>query len=107
VSSEQSAQHHLIFADRLAIGERINSDDQQLRLAKGCGHNWVLDSQAGDLVEEAELSEPTTGRVLRVLTTEPGIQFYSGKFLDGHDQGERRCYLWESLGIVPGNSTLP
>ncbi|HEY1264068.1 MAG TPA: aldose epimerase family protein [Terriglobales bacterium] len=71
-----------------AVGERINADDEQLRLGKGYDHNWVLDSQGGKLAEAAELYDPASGRVLRVLTTEPGIQFYSGNFLDGSIKGK-------------------
>ena len=76
-----------------AIGERINADDVQLRLAKGYDHNFVLDHPQGQLADVAEVYEPTTGRILRVLTTEPGVQFYTGNFLDGSITGkEGRVY---------------
>jgi aldose 1-epimerase len=76
-----------------AIGERINADDAQLRLGRGYDHNFVLDRPAGELAEAAEVYEPTTGRILRVLTTEPGLQFYTGNFLDGSITGkEGRVY---------------
>ena len=65
------------------IGARINADNEQLKRGKGYDHNWVLDSADGKLAEAAEVYEPTTGRVMKVLTTQPGIQFYSGNFLDG------------------------
>lgn len=65
-----------------AIVARINADDEQLHLGKGYDHNWVLDSKGDTLAEAAEVYEPTSGRVLRVLTTEPGIQFYTGNFLN-------------------------
>ena len=71
------------------VGERINTDDEQLKIAKGYDHNWVIDSQgAGKLAATAEVYEPTTGRVLRVSTTQPGIQFYTGNFLDGTLKGK-------------------
>ena len=71
------------------IGERINVDDEQLKIAKGYDHNWVVDSQgAGKLTDTAEVYEPTTGRVLRVSTTQPGVQFYTGNFLDGTLKGK-------------------
>lgn len=71
------------------IGERINVDDEQLKIAKGYDHNWVIDSQgAGKLTDTAEVYEPTTGRVLRVSTTQPGVQFYTGNFLDGTLKGK-------------------
>ncbi|MGA7928989.1 MAG: aldose epimerase family protein [Candidatus Sulfotelmatobacter sp.] len=76
-----------------AIGERIGADDPQLRLGHGYDHNFVLDHAPGQLAEAAEVYEPTTGRILRVLTTEPGLQFYTGNFLDGSITGkEGRVY---------------
>jgi aldose 1-epimerase len=76
-----------------AVGERINADDVQLRLGRGYDHNFVLDHPEGELAEAAEVYEPTTGRILRVLTTEPGLQFYTGNFLDGSITGkEGRVY---------------
>lgn len=76
-----------------AIGERIDADDAQLRLGHGYDHNFVLDHPAGKLAEAAEVYEPTTGRILRVSTTEPGVQLYTGNFLDGSITGkEGRVY---------------
>ncbi len=76
-----------------AIGERIDADDAQLRLGHGYDHNFVLDHPAGQLGEAAEVYEPTTGRILRVSTTEPGVQLYTGNFLDGSITGkEGRVY---------------
>jgi aldose 1-epimerase len=76
-----------------AIGERINGDDVQLHLGKGYDHNFVLDHPAGELSEAAEVYEPTTGRILQVLTTQPGVQLYTGNFLDGSITGkEGRVY---------------
>ena len=76
-----------------AIGERIDGDDPQLKLGHGYDHNFVLDHPTGELSEAAEVYEPTTGRILRVLTTEPGVQLYTGNFLDGSITGkEGRVY---------------
>ncbi len=66
-----------------AIGERINADDEQIKFGKGYDHNWVLSSGGGSLKLAAKVHEPSTGRVMEVLTTEPGLQFYTGNFLDG------------------------
>jgi len=72
-----------------AIGERIDGDDEQLRNGRGYDHNWVLDRKAGGgIVEAASAEDPASGRVLQVLTTEPGLQFYSGNFLDGSIVGK-------------------
>jgi aldose 1-epimerase len=76
-----------------AIGERINAEDLQLRLGIGYDHNFILDHPPGKLAEAAEVYEPTTGRILQVLTTEPGVQFYTGNHLDGSITGkEGRVY---------------
>jgi aldose 1-epimerase len=73
------------FTTPHAIGERIRENHQQLVFGRGYDHNWVLDRPAGDtrLSRAAELRDPSSGRKLTVWTTEPGIQFYSGNFLDG------------------------
>lgn len=71
-----------------AIGERIDTKDEQLRLGMGYDHNFVLDHPEGQLAEAAEVYEPTTGRILRVLTTQPGVQFYTGNHLDGSITGK-------------------
>lgn len=76
------------FRKATAVGARINADDEQLHLGHGYDHNWVLDSGGGKLTEAAEVYDPTSGRVLKVLTDQPGIQFYSGNFLDGSIKGK-------------------
>ena len=70
-----------------AIGARINQNEEQLNFGKGYDHNWVINKAPGELGLMARVYEPTTGRVLEVLSTEPGLQFYSGNFLDGTLQG--------------------
>ena len=71
------------FRNPTAIGARINAADEQLRLGLGYDHNWVLNKKEQGMRLAVRVEESTTGRVLEVLTTEPGIQFYSGNFLDG------------------------
>ena len=74
------------FRSPHAIGERIAADDAQIGFGGGYDHNWVLDRDGaadGDLVLAARVEEPVSGRVMEIRTTEPGIQFYSGNFLDG------------------------
>jgi aldose 1-epimerase len=66
------------------IGERIRGDHEQLVFGRGYDHNWVLNPSRGrGLNLAAKLVDPSSGRALSILTTEPGIQFYSGNFLDG------------------------
>lgn len=72
-----------------AVGERINADDEQLRLGHdGYDHNFVIDGGGKGLTEAAEVYDPASGRVLEVLTTEPGLQFYTANFLDGSVKGK-------------------
>jgi aldose 1-epimerase len=74
------------FNTAVAVGKRINDDYGQLKIGKGYDHNWVLkSSKLTDLA--ASLYEPVSGRLMEVYTTEPGIQFYSGNFLDGSQKG--------------------
>jgi aldose 1-epimerase len=76
------------FTKSTAIGTRIDQDDEQVKFGKGYDHNWVLDN-AGPALHSAALAyDPKSGRTLEVLTTEPGIQFYTGNFLDGTIHGK-------------------
>jgi aldose 1-epimerase len=80
------------FTQPHAIGERVrDASDEQLIIGQGYDHNYVLDRPSPDdtsMIVAAEVFEPTSGRVLTISTTEPGIQFYSGNFLNGLDIGE-------------------
>lgn len=71
------------FTTAQVIGSRIDAKDEQIERGKGYDHCWVLNGAADELRLAASLYDPQTGRVLEVSTTEPGIQFYSGNFLDG------------------------
>ena len=75
------------FRNKTAIGARIKDDDEQLKLGNGYDHNFVL-RHSGEVAPAARVVEPNSGRVLEVLTVEPGIQFYSGNFLDGSAIGK-------------------
>jgi aldose 1-epimerase len=70
------------------VGERIDDDDEQLRYAGGYDHNFVLDRSGDGLSHAARLYEPMTGRVVDVHTTEPGLQFYTGNFLNATIRGK-------------------
>jgi len=65
------------------IGERINQDDEQIKFGSGYDHTWVINGRPGSMRMAATAYEPTSGRVMQVWTTEPGVQFYTGNFLDG------------------------
>ena len=76
------------FRKTTAIGARIGTDDPQLKNGNGYDHNWVLSSAASGLRHAVHVVEPKTGRTLDIATTEPGVQFYSGNFLDGSITGK-------------------
>jgi aldose 1-epimerase len=85
------------FRQAKAIGRDIGADDEQLKLGRGYDHNFVLKDAANDeLVLAARVTEPVSGRVLEVLTVEPGVQFYSGNFLDGGVEGKGRVRAYRS-----------
>jgi aldose 1-epimerase len=77
------------FRKPMEIGAKIDADDEQIKLGKGYDHNFVLNKEKpAGLTFAARVEEPTTGRVLEVWTTEPGIQFYTSNFLDGTVHGK-------------------
>ena len=76
------------FRQPTVIGARIGADDEQIKLGGGYDHNFVVDGTPGTLRPVARVTEPTSGRVLEVSTTEPGVQFYTGNFLDGTVKGK-------------------
>ena len=76
------------FRTPTAIGARINQDNEQLKRGKGYDHNFVLNRAGNGMSLAARVNEPLTGRTLDISTTEPGIQFYSGNFLDGTISGK-------------------
>jgi aldose 1-epimerase len=96
------------FRKPTAIGARINQDDEQLRFGKGYDHNWVLEGAGkGGLQLAAQVFEPSSGRVLEVDTTEPGIQFYSGNFLDWKDRGKRGEFYAHRTGFCLETQHFP
>ena len=77
------------FRTANAIGARINQEtDEQIKFGKGYDHTWVINGRAGVLRQAAIVYEPTSGRVMEVWTTEPGVQFYTGNYLDGTITGK-------------------
>ncbi|MBN8232667.1 galactose mutarotase [Corallococcus macrosporus] len=97
------------FRRPTAIGARIQQDDEQLRNGIGYDHSLVLDKggQPGALTLAAHVLEPGTGRVMEVHTTEPGMQFYSGNFLDGTLKGKRGAVYHHRFGLALETQHLP
>ncbi|MCE2994535.1 MAG: galactose mutarotase, partial [Flammeovirgaceae bacterium] len=77
------------FTQASSIGSRIHEAESQLAHANGYDHTWVLNKKANELSLAARVSEPQSGRVMEVFTSEPGIQFYSGNFLNSSDIGKK------------------
>jgi aldose 1-epimerase len=86
------------FRQPRTIGERIAQPDKQLRHGTGYDHCWVLNRGPGEtgLKRAVHVCEPTTGRVLELFTEEPGVQFYSGNFLDGSLHGKGHTWTFRS-----------
>jgi aldose 1-epimerase len=86
----------LDFRHGNVIGDRINKDDEQLKLAKGYDHNFVLNHPGNLKVRAAKIEDLDSGRVLEVYTDQPGLQFYTGNFLDGSVTGIGGQYVYRS-----------
>jgi aldose 1-epimerase len=76
------------FRKATAVGARIEQNDEQLKLGKGYDHNWVLNKNGAGPALAARVEEPSSGRVLEVLTDQPGVQFYTSNGLDGSIRGK-------------------
>jgi aldose 1-epimerase len=105
------------FRSPRRIGERIRQPHEQLVRARGYDHNWVLDRDASDdLVLAARVEHQESGRVMEVFTTEPGVQFYSGNFLDATlvgrsgevvRQGDGLCFETQHFPDSPNHPAFP
>jgi aldose 1-epimerase len=84
------------FNSPIIIGARISANDEQLKFGRGYDHNWVLNGKEGLLRPAARVYDPVSGRVLEEETTEPGLQFYTGNFLDGTFSGPGGNYSFRS-----------
>ncbi len=104
------AQTPFDFREPTAIGKRIEADNAQLARGQGYDHNFVLDRNGlGDdeLVMAARLEAGHSGRVMEVFTTEPGLQFYSGNFLDGSLIGKRGTTYGHRFGLALETQHFP
>jgi aldose 1-epimerase len=104
------------FLKLTAIGARINQDEEQLKLGNGYDHTWVINGRPGTMRLAARAFEPTSGRRMEVWTTEPGMQFYTGNFLDGTLTGksgkiyQRRygfCFETQHYPDSPNHPSFP
>lgn len=80
------------FTSFKKMGAEINAANQQLQYGSGYDHCWIIDGEAGEMRKAAEAYDPVGGRSITVYTTEPGMQFYSGNFLDGSINGKHGRY---------------
>jgi aldose 1-epimerase len=76
------------FRELTYIGENISSNYEQIVFGKGYDHNWVINNSGKKLSKAAEVFDERSGRVMEVYTTKPGVQFYSGNFIDGLQTGK-------------------
>jgi aldose 1-epimerase len=95
------------FRTPAAIGSRISAPDEQLKLGRGYDHNFVLNGAQGALSFAARVMEETTGRVMEVHTTEPGLQFYTGNFLDGTITGKNGVVYKHRYGFCMETQHFP
>ncbi len=95
------------FTKPHTIGERINAADQQIERGGGYDHNFVINGPAGTLRPAAKAFSPKTGRLMEVLTTEPGMQFYSGNFLDGTLTGKTGAKYVKRTGFCLETQHFP
>jgi aldose 1-epimerase len=95
------------FRKPTVIGKRINDNHPQLKIAGGYDHNWVLRGANGEVKTAARVHSTASGRVLTVTTTEPGVQFYSGNFLDGSFKGHGGAVFTKNTGLCLETQHFP
>ncbi len=103
------------FTRPAAIGARVNQDEEQLKFGQGYDHNFVVNGQTGVLRQAAKVSDPATGRIMEVLTTEPGVQLYIGNFLGemkgkagkGYNRRHGFCLETQHFPDSPNKTSFP
>ena len=95
----------LDFRKPVRIGARINDDHEQIRFGRGFDHTWVINGQGLKLT--AKVYEPASGIEMTVHTTEPGVQFYSGNFLDGSLTGKNKVRYDQRTGFCLETQHFP
>jgi aldose 1-epimerase len=95
------------FTTSTKVGARIEDTYDQMVLGHGYDHNWVINRKGAGLVLAARVYEPTSGRVLEVSTTQPGVQFYTGNFLDGTVTGKQGHVYKRRFGLCLETQHFP
>ncbi len=95
------------FRKPTVIGKRIDEANEQLKRAGGYDHNWVLNGKNGEMKLAAKVVDPKSGRVLTVSTTQPGVQFYTGNFLDGTYTGKGGAKYVQHTGFCLETQHFP
>ena len=104
------------FRTPTAVGARIDNDFEQLKIGLGYDHNYVLNQSAEEVNLAARVTDPKSGRVMEVFTNEPGMQFYTGNFMDGSDIGkqgkshkyrEALCFETQHFPDSPNKENFP
>lgn len=95
------------FRTPKAIGKDINTNNEQLKFGVGYDHNWVLNKHQEQIFKFATVYEPTSGRFMEVLTDQPGVQFYSGNFLDGNVKGKHGVMYQHRTGFCMESQKFP
>lgn len=95
------------FRSAKEIGKHIEVQDEQLGYGKGYDHNWVLREGAGQIRKIAELYEPASGRLMTMYSDQPGLQFYSGNFLDGTAKGKNGIAYQHRTGLCLEAQAFP
>ncbi|MGV8090266.1 MAG: aldose epimerase family protein [Mangrovibacterium sp.] len=95
------------FSTPHKIGERIDTDFEQLKYGRGYAHSWVLRNNSGSLALATTLYEPISGRFMEVFTTEPAMHFYAGTYLDGTLIGKNNIRYVKCAGLCLETQHLP
>ncbi|WP_224998462.1 aldose epimerase family protein [Cesiribacter sp. SM1] len=94
------------FTNAARVGQSINADHEQIKLGRGYDHTWVL-GEPGQMKLAATVYEPATGRYMETHTTEPGVQFYTGNFLNGQMVGKGGVTYDYRYGLCLETQHLP
>ncbi|MCJ7688759.1 MAG: galactose-1-epimerase, partial [Clostridiaceae bacterium] len=95
------------FRELTYIGENISSSYEQIVFGCGYDHNWIINNSGKKLSIAAEVYDGKSGRVMEVYTTKPGVQFYSGNFIDGFQTGKGGTTYMKRSGLCLETQYFP